>query len=31
MNPSAFHNFQKHLTVALKHAVVFKDEDKNAK
>lgn len=31
MNPSAFHNFQKHLTVALKHAVIFKEEDKTAK
>jgi hypothetical protein len=31
MNPSAFHNFQKHLTVALKHAVIFKDEDKTGK
>lgn len=28
MNPSAFHNFQKHLTVALKHAIVLPNEDK---
>ena len=27
-NPSAFHNFQKHLTVALKHAIVFREEEK---
>ena len=31
VNPSAFHNFQKHLTVALKHSVSFKDDDKTAK
>ena len=28
MNPSAFHNFQKHLTVALKHAIVLPNEEK---
>ena len=27
-NPSAFHNFQKHLTVCLKHALNFVLEDK---
>lgn len=31
MNPSAFHNFQKHLTVGLKHAVVMPTEDKISK
>ena len=28
-NPSAFHNFQKHLTVCLKHGIVIVQEDKN--
>lgn len=28
-NPSAFHNFQKHLTVCLKHAVSIAPEDPN--
>ena len=28
INPSAFHNFQKHLTVALKHCVILPNEDK---
>lgn len=30
-NPSAFHNFQKHLTVALKHAIRMPAEEKSAK
>ena len=30
-NPSAFHNFQKHLTVALKHAIIFREDDKSTK
>jgi hypothetical protein len=28
-NPSAFHNFQKHLTVCLKHGIVITQEDKS--
>lgn len=30
-NPSAFHNFQKHLTVCLKHSIDIRPEDKAAK
>jgi hypothetical protein len=29
-NPSAFHNFQKHLTVCLKHSIEIKAEDRAA-
>ena len=29
-NPSAFHNFQKHLTVCLKHAIEIKVDEATA-